>query len=113
MKFLPLILALFLSGCYVTNQPVSPLPQIPTVPVGVDPHYSQGDAVRNKLSGQVGIVTGGFYDPMFGVWRYKVRYMSVEEARIRQHPSDGQTWEKSYELELLERAATATFPLHR
>jgi|KBSSwiStaDraftv2_1062776.scaffolds.fasta_scaffold00022_211 hypothetical protein len=113
MKFLLplLLLSVSFTGCVV--QPAIRSPQIATIPVGVDPFYNQGDAVRNKLSGQVGIVTGGFYDPVFGIWRYKVRYMAVEEARIRQHPTDGQTWERSYELELLERAALVKYPLYR
>jgi hypothetical protein len=108
MKILA-ILCLAFAGC--TVQPAIRPPQLSTIPVGADPFYSQGDAVRNKLNGQVGIVTGGFYDPLFGLWRYHVRYMSVNEARIRQHETDGQVWERSYELELLERAAFAKYPL--
>jgi len=111
MKFLFLLLVLFFTGC--TTQPFMRPPQLASIPVGADPFYNEGDAVRNKLNGQVGIVTGGFYDPVFGLWRYKVRYMAVEEARIRQHPTDGQTWERSYELELLERAALTKYPLYR
>lgn len=104
-----IIVAAAMSGCATTQPPIPP-PMLPTIPNDVA-YFKEGDAVRNKISGQVGIVTYGFFDPLFSVWRYRVRYMSISEARVRRHPTDGQEWERAYELELLERAAYVGYPM--
>lgn len=87
------LLAAGLAGCAAEIEP------------GPEPKFFRGEAVVERLSGRVGLVADGHYDPFSRGWKYRVRFSpaSCSEFARSEAPAYGAepygtVWVAAYEL---------------
>lgn len=83
---------------------------------GPEPKFYRGEAVVERLSGRVGLVQDGHFDPFVRGWKYRVRFEASSLTNTYCYPSavaygdasGGAIWVASYELRKADAPASAT-----